>query len=402
MRVHSVLGRAPALVLSAVLQLAPLLRVAPQEARVIAPVLVAVVRWVIGVSAAAGSIDAVSGATGLTLSGPTRGTNGVAFAGLRASILSGAYGSARSYSATGLPPGLKISLQGVVTGIPTAANTFVAQITGWKDSAPGSGHNYTGFVTFVIVNPPGVPPAFTQTPQPVTVTEGAPAVFTAAATGTPAPAFQWLFGGAAISGATGAQYQIAKTALTNAGGYSVIALNTAGSVTSAPVALTVLPAVKPPVVTNPPASLTVVAGDAAAFSVVAGGAGPLTYQWLFNSKAISGATNVTLSLVGVATNQSGAYAVTVSNSGGPATSAPATLTVLPGPIQLSALGGGSDGVTLAFPVIAGVAYAVEAKAALDQAIWSTLTNWTASATGTTTAPYPAGSAARIYRVRALP
>jgi len=47
--------------------------------------------------------------------------------------------------------------------------------------------------------------------------------FTAAASGTPAPTYQWQLNGANISGATSASYIIASVATGNAGTYTMVA-----------------------------------------------------------------------------------------------------------------------------------------------------------------------------------
>ena len=84
--------------------------------------------------------------------------------------------------------------------------------------------------------------------------------------------------------------------------------------------------------TNPaiavhPASQTVNAGSPATFGVTAAGTAPFTYQWIKGSAPIAGATTATLTLNNVQTADAGAYAVTVSNSGGSVTSNSATLSV---------------------------------------------------------------------------
>ncbi len=397
------LFRFPSLLLSALLQLSPLLRVASTEAATVASPLVAVLRWLAGASAVAGSFHAVSAGTGLTLTGASTGTNGVPFAGARASISSGFYGTAKSYSATSLPGGLAISKQGIITGTPSKTGTFTAYITGWKNSTPGSGHNYTGLAVFTVYDPPATVPVLTQSPQSLTVTEGNPATFTAAATGPPAPTFQWLFNQGPIPSAVGAQYQIAKTALTNAGSYSVIALNSAGAVTSAPVTLMVIAAPKPPVITGPPASLSVLAGDTAVFTVAATDPAPLAYQWLFQTAAIPAETNATLTLPHVTANQAGAYQVKVSNSTGNVLSGIANLLVLPGPLVLTSTVTAAGGVGLGFPVLPGVGYVVEDRDTLGTANWSALTNVPPpTAAGTANVTDPAVPGTRFYRVRTLP
>jgi len=81
---------------------------------------------------------------------------------------------------------------------------------------------------------------FTTQPASVTVVSGTTVVFTAAATGTPAPTYQWLFNGVAISGATNARLVIPNAVGANSGSYTVLASNSSGSpVSSTPATLTI-------------------------------------------------------------------------------------------------------------------------------------------------------------------
>jgi hypothetical protein len=83
-----------------------------------------------------------------------------------------------------------------------------------------------------------------------------------------------------------------------------------------------------PVVTTPPASQTVTAGQTATFTVAATGTAPLSYQWNKNSAAISGATSSNYTTPATTAADNGAqFTVLVSNSAGTATSPAAMLTV---------------------------------------------------------------------------
>lgn len=89
-------------------------------------------------------------------------------------------------------------------------------------------------------------------------------------------------------------------------------------------------------VTVPPASQTVTVGGSATFAVTATGAG-LTYQWQRNGAPIPGATNATLTVTNLQDGADASFTVTVTNSSGSVTSAPATLTVaLPAFTQFTA------------------------------------------------------------------
>ena len=89
----------------------------------------------------------------------------------------------------------------------------------------------------------------------------------------------------------------------------------------------------PPSISTQPANQTVVAGSNAAFSVTAGGASPLVYQWrksgtnISNGGNISGATTSVLSFTAVTTNNAGNYAVVITNAYGSVTSSVAALTI---------------------------------------------------------------------------
>jgi hypothetical protein len=102
--------------------------------------------------------------------------------------------------------------------------------------------------------------------------------------------------------------------------------NGAGSVTSNSATLTVNAAA--PTITTQPQSQTVALGQAATFSVAAGGTAPLNYQWSKNNTAITGATSSSYTTPETAIGDNGAtFAVTVSNTAGNITSNAATLTV---------------------------------------------------------------------------
>jgi len=89
-----------------------------------------------------------------------------------------------------------------------------------------------------------------------------------------------------------------------------------------------------PVILTSPTSLTNNSGSTITLSVSASGSN-LTYQWLKNGTnlsnggTVSGATTATLTLTAVTGLDNGVYTVKVTNPGGSATSAPATLSVIP-------------------------------------------------------------------------
>ena len=98
---------------------------------------------------------------------------------------------------------------------------------------------------------------------------------------------------------------------------TIIALS--GTATTASVA---------PTITTQPANQTVTAGQAASFTVAAGGTAPLSYQWQKNGANIAGATSSSYTTPATVTGDSGStFRVVVNNSAGTVTSAAAALTV---------------------------------------------------------------------------
>jgi GH25 family lysozyme M1 (1,4-beta-N-acetylmuramidase) len=122
----------------------------------------------------------------------------------------------------------------------TASNVFVGF---WDPFASLSDNNSLSFglVDNVRVEVPAVAPVITTNPAPQIVKLGTNVTFTAAASGLPAPSFQWRFNGTNISGMTNSILTIASALLTNGGNYSVVATNLVGSVVSADALLSFVP-----------------------------------------------------------------------------------------------------------------------------------------------------------------
>jgi hypothetical protein len=146
--------------------------------------------------------------------------------------------------------------------------------------------------------------------------------------GTPALGYQWRLKGAALSGASSSDY--VKTNIqvaADSGNYDVVITNAFGTVTSAPVSITVLP-VTPPAISQSPVGRTLYAGGTMDLSVLATG-GQLVYQWQQNSTNIPGATSSSFVIASVAAGNAGSYTVTVTNRLGSASSTPpAVVTVI--------------------------------------------------------------------------
>ncbi len=185
-------------------------------------------------------------------------------------------------------------------------------------------------------------PVITTNPLPLTVVNGDPASFTAAAIGAGALQFQWYLNtntvstnllGTALAGRTNSTLSFSATSNSLAGRFSMVVTNTFGSATSSPALLTLIS--KPTITTNP-LPVTVNNGDPATFAVGAVGAATLKYQWYFNTNtvltnllgsALAGRTNVTLDFTAVSNALAGRYSVIITNTFGKATSSPALLAI---------------------------------------------------------------------------
>jgi Ig-like domain-containing protein len=192
-----------------------------------------------------------------------------------------------------------------------------------------------------LTNPGGttqpVAPSLMVQPVSATVTAGQAATFSVAATGTAPISYQWRRNTANISGATAASYTIPATTTADSGSkFDVVVRNNSGSITSSQATLTVNAATAAPAITTQPSNLTVTAGQAATFSVVASGTAPLSYQWRKNTANISGATaSIYTTPVTTSADNGTKFDVVVSNSAGNITSAQATLTVNSAPVAPS-------------------------------------------------------------------
>ncbi len=89
-----------------------------------------------------------------------------------------------------------------------------------------------------------------------------------------------------------------------------------------------------PVIITHPSPQTVGAGSSVTFTVVAGGTGPFTYQWVKDTdgNAVAGATSASLTINPVALGDSGSYACWVDNGVGNVRSNYAALTVTSPPV----------------------------------------------------------------------
>ncbi len=106
----------------------------------------------------------------------------------------------------------------VVTNVAGALTSTVATLTVWTQ------------------------PAITTQPQSVAVKVTSNATFTVTATGIPSPAYQWRFNGVPLPGAISSGYTRMNAQYADAGSYSVVVTNLAGTLTSSTAVLSILTA----------------------------------------------------------------------------------------------------------------------------------------------------------------
>ncbi len=197
---------------------------------------------------------------------------------------------------------------------PTDAGSYVAVVSNPLGTVSSS-------AAVLIVN---VTPAFSVQPVGGTFSMGQTVSLSVTATGTPTPTLQWKKNGTEIGGAKSATLTLSNIQPANAGNYTVVATNAAGSVSSSAAVVFVN---TPPRFTTQPVSHGVFADKSTSFSAVVTGTPSPTFQWLKNGSPISGATASTLSIASVVLTDSGSYTLVAVNSLGTATSSAVTLSV---------------------------------------------------------------------------
>ena len=157
----------------------------------------------------------------------------------------------------------------------------------------------------------GQSPSIAAQPQSRSVIVGDDVTFSVTADGAIPLNYQWRFQGDPIPGATAPTLALTNVQTSQAGEYSVVVFNNAGSIASAIAHLTVR---RPPRITSQPATQLPRPGSNAVFAVSATGNGFLRYQWRFNGVNISGATNNSLIVTNAQFSHEGTYSVSVTDS----------------------------------------------------------------------------------------
>jgi len=202
-----------------------------------------------------------------------------------------------------------------------------------------------------------IDPVITSQPMGVTNFDGTTVNFSVVAVGTTPLNYQWYVDGYVLDGSTNSSLTLDDIADSDEGEYSVVITNYYGSVTSTPAALvTVLP-----LIVSEPASLNVIQGQPANFSVGVDGQTPFSYQWQKNGTNILGATNSILSFASAQTTNTGAYDVIVQNPVGTEMSSVATLSVYTTAAATMNANATPSGVSIVVTGVPGYAYVIQAS-----------------------------------------
>jgi uncharacterized repeat protein (TIGR01451 family) len=234
------------------------------------------------------------------------------------------------------------------------------------------GNTYGSMTSLVAQLTVLVPPSITSQPTNQTVAAGSSVNFLVNASGTSPLAYQWWFNGTNAVGNNTNTLTVVNSQTSQAGAYSVVVTNSAGSVTSSVVVLTIG---IPPSITQEPASLTVVQGQGATFSVAVTGDTPLNYQWRLNGAPVGGAAGSSYTVAATTITNAGIYDVVVTNDFGSATSTAAQLKVLVAPSIINIAAGGNT-VSVSVTTLAGLNYQLQYKNSLTDALWNTASPWT--------------------------
>ncbi len=227
----------------------------------------------------------------------------------------------------------------------------------WPPAADGSGPSLQRKNSFAYGNDPinwegalptpgvtfsaGTPPVITTHPAKLTAVATFSATFTVVAEGAGPIFYQWRRNGGNLPGATGATLTLNNLQTSQAGLYSVLVFNSAGSVESSAAQLTI---VLPPNIAIQPVSRAVrIRPDPAAlaninttFTITAtSGNSALGYQWKFDGVNIPGATASSLTVNNVQLENEGDYTCAVIDSVATVLSQPARLAVWISPVIIT-------------------------------------------------------------------
>jgi hypothetical protein len=237
-----------------------------------------------------------------------------------------------SLSVGTLPAGKSVTIKFAAT----IANPLNVPATSITNQCSVSGANFSTATSNIATTSLPVPPSVTSQPSDQSVCLGAPANFSASASGSPTPTVQWQVSTDAgvtfndVPGATSSPYVFTPVLSQSGYKYRAVFTNIAGTDTSGAATLTVNTA---PAVTTNPSDQTLCAGSTGSFTAAASGSPAPTVQWQVSTDGgatfsdLPGATSTTLTFGAGAVQNGYQYRAVFTNTCSSATTSAATLTV---------------------------------------------------------------------------
>jgi hypothetical protein len=198
---------------------------------------------------------------------------------------------------------------------------------------PDGGNNYSTFACPT----PGNSNVLTaniiisEQPQAQTVLAGGTVLLHVQAVGGDILGYQWFCGESNLAQGNKSMLILTNVQESQTGEYRVQISNACVQVSSEVVRLTVY---GPPVIVTAPQSTTNALGENVTFNVAYTSSTPVSFQWRFNNQFLLWETNSTLKMDKISFESAGIYSVSLQNTAGSVTSAPAMLIVMGPPILL--------------------------------------------------------------------
>ena len=229
---------------------------------------------------------------------------------------------------TGSAHSLAVNANGVVTAWGNNDSTQAVPPSGLSNVVSVVGGDWHSLAQITL---DGV--TISRQPLNTTVSQGKPALLSAAAVSPQPVVYQWRYNNADIQSATNSWLFLPSAQPADQGMYSVVMSNPLGVVTSRDALVTVTD--RPPVIVIQPLSVATNSMASVSFLVAAEGSPLLKYQWRKDGVAIPASTNSTLTLTNTSRTNSGLYTVLVTNAFGSNLSEQAVLRIVT-PQKLSA------------------------------------------------------------------
>lgn len=183
-------------------------------------------------------------------------------------------------------------------------------------------------ITVTVADP--VPPEIYELPLNRVTERGSSFSLSATVTGSQPITFQWQKDAVDIPNATGRYYYKSDVTDDDAGTYTLVATNVAGTTTSSGVPVTVTAPQPPsaPAITFYSTPSTVAYGNSISINASVTGTQPMTFQWYRDGVALPGRTSSSLYISSAKPTESGSYTLRATNSVATTTSTAVAVNVL--------------------------------------------------------------------------